>query len=423
MHLFKRISLSLLGVIGVMSITSCGKFDKTKDYLDITNSCQLNLDYEGKSFFNDGISKVNIIKLTDGDTTTFGLPNDTKKTSIIVRYDAINTPESTASVEKWGKSASKYNANRLSNAYEVVVESVLDSNGDPSYESNGRYMAYVWYRNSATDTFKNLNLELVENGYAKKYGVAVDKYKDYFTKAENFAKEHELRVWGDDDDPLYSNAPYEVTIEDLVKDLATDDPFYYSIEDEAGARIQFEATVIDHSSSNSGNYYVFASVGSDGLVYSIDCFGGYESAPINSGSFLNIGNTYKITAAVSVYNGKYQISGIEYAIGSKLDTNAKLLSNGDYYYFNSSHKRVDKSSEPYLTKDLVVSTATLSNSTLTITGTTYDKVSKSNKEFTIVVNNVASYDCDSLTGKSISCGGFVSNGQIVLTSVDEITVR
>lgn len=421
MNLFKKVSLSLLGVIGLVSITSCGKFDKTKDYLDITSSCELSLDYEGKSFFNDGISKVNIIKLTDGDTTTFGLPNDTDKTSIVVRYDAINTPESTASVEKWGKSASKYNANRLENAYEVVVESVLDSDGKPSYESNGRYMAYVWYRNSATDTFKNLNLELVENGYAKKYGVAVDKYKDYFTKAENFAKEHELRVWGNDDDPLFSDDPYKVTIEELVKDLASDDPFYYSVEDEYGARIQFEATVLDHWISGSSNYYTFGSVGSDGILYSMDCFGGYDNAPLQG--FLGIGNTYKLTAAVSKYNDNYQISGVEYVIGKNEDTNASLISEGSYYIFDSTHKRIDVKYDLGLNTDLVVSSASLENATLTIVGSTYDKASKSDKEFTIIINNVSEYDVNSLSNKSISCKGFVNNYTITLADVSEITVR
>lgn len=38
--------------------------------------------------------------------------------------------------------------------------------GKPSVDSNGtRYLGYVWYRNSESDTFKNLNLELTENGY------------------------------------------------------------------------------------------------------------------------------------------------------------------------------------------------------------------------------------------------------------------
>lgn len=138
MNLLKKLSLSALAVIGLASITACGGFDKDKGYTDITSKLSLKKDYKGKNFFDDGIGLAEVERLTDGDTSTFNLAVQSKdgKSSATVRYHGINTPESTGSVDKWGKSASKYNANRLSNAYQIVIESVFDSStGKPSVDS------------------------------------------------------------------------------------------------------------------------------------------------------------------------------------------------------------------------------------------------------------------------------------------------
>lgn len=394
--------------------------DYTDSYLNITSLCKLDLEYTNKSFFNHGISKVTIIKCNDGDTTTFGLPNDTKKTSIVLRYMSINAPEATVSPEKWGKAATNYVSNRLENAYEIVVEAVLDSSGNPTYSYY--YNGYVWYRNSATDTFKNLNVELVENGYAKYTGTSSDKYNSYFSIAETKAKENQLHIWSNDDDPLYSNVPYKVTIEELVKDLATDNPSYYSIEEDAGAKITFNATILDHTTSGDSHYYTLGSVGSDSKLYSINCFGGYASSPLQG--FLVIGNTYNLTAFVSKNNGNYQISGIEYTIGSKSDYNATLFSKNNYYIFDSNHQRINVKKETCLNTDLLVSAATIVNGSLIIIASTTMKETNNVESFTIIVNDISKYNTSSLIGKNISCSGFIkSDNQIVLSNINDITIR
>lgn len=50
MNLLKKISLSMLAVIGLASITACGGFNKDKGYTDITSKLNLTKEYDGKSF-------------------------------------------------------------------------------------------------------------------------------------------------------------------------------------------------------------------------------------------------------------------------------------------------------------------------------------------------------------------------------------
>lgn len=47
-------------------------------------------------------------------------------------------------------------------------------------------------------------------------------------------------------------------------------------------------------------------------------YGAYGSAPINSSKYLTIGSTYHIVANIQKYNGKFQISGIEFSIGKRM---------------------------------------------------------------------------------------------------------
>lgn len=246
MNNFKKALISFLTLFGVVSLVGCkneGKsttttattttaaptttvapsttttttttFDKDAGYRDITSSLTLSTSYEGKNFVDDGIGLVTVSRYTDGDTTQFKLNTKSVMANtsyITLRYHGIDTPESTAGVEKWGKTAALYTENRLKSAYEIVLEG---STAPASTESNGRYLGYVWYRESAIDTFKNLNLELVENGYSMSTS-PVTKYQPYFLLASQFAQEHEMHIWGNDEDPNFSEKPIETDRKSVV---------------------------------------------------------------------------------------------------------------------------------------------------------------------------------------------------------------
>ena len=118
--IFSIIIVLSLCALACLSLAACNKIaDNTKFYDSITKTLKLTKSYEGKSFLNDGIGKATVDAYTDGDTTRFKLEQGTV---VIVRYYQIDTPESTGSVDKWGRAASNFTKNALSNATEIVLE-------------------------------------------------------------------------------------------------------------------------------------------------------------------------------------------------------------------------------------------------------------------------------------------------------------
>lgn len=417
-----------MAVIGLGSLTACGGgIDKDKGYNDITSKLTLNKDYAGKNFFDDGIGLVEVLKLTDGDTTTFTLPTPSKdgRTSVVIRYHGIDTPESTIDVQKWGKSASKYNASRLANAYQVVVEGVYKTSETANQElskTGERYLGYVWYRNSETDTFKNLNCEMVENGYTDVVTPIAD-YRNRFDEAKKFAKDNELHIWSNDEDPNYSPDPITTTVEEIKKDLDSLDPKFYSLENEVGAKVMFKGTILSHT-ENSTHYYTIGEIGSDGKLYTMNMFAGYTSAPINSSRYLTIGSTYHVVATIQKYNGKYQISGIIFSIGKTDDSHTHLVSSNDYIIFDNNHEAYSDRAETGVKGDLVVQTAILENNTLKLVGTAKNYPDAKAQTYTVIVKNYSSSDVLSLVGKSISCSGFKNtDGNIELLSENDLKIR
>ena len=209
---FKVIFSFLLAVVLTLGLLACednkksGSLDLNTVYSDITNSLKLDLNPDGKEFIKDGVGTAKLTSVTDGDTAAFEITRNGEKEKIRVRFYGINTPESTGKVQKWGKAASVFLKNILTQATEIVLESstgskaVTDSYGE-------RYLGYVWYRNSSSEDFKNVNLLLVENGYTPSNCINTMAYKYYteFEKAEKFAEKGALRIWGYANDIYYTN--------------------------------------------------------------------------------------------------------------------------------------------------------------------------------------------------------------------------
>ena len=126
-------------------------------------------DLTGKLKFNENSgtvkAKVSVKSYIDGDTTHFFVPTSICPDGVLkARYIAINTPESTGKIEEWGKKASEYTKSKLSNAESIIIES---DDGTWNLDSTGsRYLVWVWYRNSETEDYRCLNLEILEEGLA-----------------------------------------------------------------------------------------------------------------------------------------------------------------------------------------------------------------------------------------------------------------
>lgn len=109
---------------------------------------------------------VTVKNYVDGDTTHFNDPNNelTDTGVIKARYLAINTPESTGRIEEYGKKASRFTREKLENASQILIES---DDGNWNLDSTStRYLLWVWYKTSDDAEWRNLNVEILQNGLA-----------------------------------------------------------------------------------------------------------------------------------------------------------------------------------------------------------------------------------------------------------------
>lgn len=127
--------------------------------------------------------EVELNKCVDGDTAWFKLDKDIIK----VRFLAINAPESTNKVEKYGPEASEYTCNLLNNAKKIEIE--YDPNSDKT-DKYDRHLVWVFVDNNL------LQEKIIEKGLAKIDYIYDDyMYTDLLTKKENKAKFNKVGIW------------------------------------------------------------------------------------------------------------------------------------------------------------------------------------------------------------------------------------
>ncbi|KFZ26564.1 MAG: Thermonuclease precursor [Candidatus Izimaplasma bacterium HR2] len=171
---------------------------------DQTDALAMDFTYEDTDFIASGIGEVTLVSCIDGDTAIFteGGANFT------VRFLGVDTPESTYRFDPWGKAASMFTCDKLTNATTIVLEY------DPATtrtEGNGRYLSWIWYDG------RLLNLELIEQAFSGSKGVAGLKYENLFYTTEFTVQDKDRRIWGEDDpDYDYSLDGVQITIEELV---------------------------------------------------------------------------------------------------------------------------------------------------------------------------------------------------------------
>lgn len=146
---------------------------------------QMDFDYYGKTFLEDGVEVVTLARAIDGDTAHFYTQDGTY---IKVRFLGIDTPESTMEKEAWGKAAASFTAEILNNAETIVIEA--EGNIQDTY---GRYLAFVWADGVL------VNLEVVRNAYSNAKLSSKSKYYDAFYETEVEAMMTGRHVWGEID--------------------------------------------------------------------------------------------------------------------------------------------------------------------------------------------------------------------------------
>lgn len=157
------------------------------------DSLKLATDFTGKEFIKDGIGQVELNRVVDGDTISVYTAGT--KEAITIRFLGINTPESTGTIEAWGKAASKYAKDVLYNAASIVLE----AEGERKDSGGKRWLAWVWYKADVDSEYRLFNLEELELAYTKYNQQPSSKYHDIFVEAASKTSKMQLKVYGEKD--------------------------------------------------------------------------------------------------------------------------------------------------------------------------------------------------------------------------------
>lgn len=368
----KKLLVSLLLVTSSLTLLgSCGRNNNTTstistpsiDDYDVVGQTKLNLDddlfntlmtkkktsdYDKTlmDFNRDGVERMLtntdyapndaddvFTNYVDGDTTQFTSYNGNY--TVKVRYLGVDTPESTSEVEEWGRSASLFNKSILKKAKYVIIQSAgsakTGKKAPADLDGYQRSLAYVWYSNEDNPTkesFRNLNLELVYNGFSSFNAPSDDMKEDFydaFSDAYTIAQEYKKNRFSNEKDPNYDYNPAQV----LPLDMLYDETYY-----------------VDHfdpnTNENLGNYSSFCD---DKTWYSFD---GYVTRVVGGSAFyiqnkigdnyyglyvftlrtyepVQVGNWLRVTGVLDYYSGMYELKGVSYSFFNHEDKDIKYL--------------------------------------------------------------------------------------------------
>ena len=236
----------------------------------------------------------------DGDTTHFYVAEsaDFPEGVVKARYLAIDTPESTGRLEEWGKTASAFTKETLKNAATILLESD-DENWNK--DNNGRHLLWIWYKPTADAEWRNLNIEILQNGYAIASNSGQNRYGSTCLAALAQATAEKLYVHSDEKDPTF---PYGDATEITIKELRTNREAY------EGVKVAVEGVI---SQNSNGTLYLEQYDEEDERWYGMQVFYGYNMAT-SAKRFLKTGNAVRIVGTfqyAEVVNA-WQIAGLEY---------------------------------------------------------------------------------------------------------------
>lgn len=325
----KNVSLFTLMLMLSLALVACGNKNaavsgsaSTKEeavYVDYASSIKLDMNSSTKK------EVVTVKTYVDGDTTHFNVPTTIMEDGVLkARYLAINTPESTGKIEEWGKAASKFTRETLSKATSIVIESD-DSNWNID-STGGRILVWVWYRTSENEEYRNLNIELLQNGLAIASSAANNRYGSTATAAIANAKALRLNIYSGEKDPDFF---YGDAVELTLKELRTNVSKY------AGMKVAFNG-VITRNGNNTA--YVEDYDDDTDMYYGMTVYYGFglngEGLDI-----LTVGNYSRIVGTVQYYEAgdSYQISGLTYRQMKPNDpSNIQKLADG----YSASYREI-----------------------------------------------------------------------------------
>ena len=261
--------------------------------------------------------EVSVKQFIDGDTTHFFVPTSVNPTGVLkARYLGINTPESTGKIEEYGKKASAFTKEKLASATSILIES---EDGNWNADSTGdRYLVWVWYKPKGSDTYRNLNVEILQNGLAIANSAANNRYGTTCMNAINQAKAQKLNVYSGQPDPdFYYGGAVELTLRELRTNIET-----YN-----GVKVAFSGVV---TVNDNNSVYVESYDPETDMYYGMSVYYGYNLNGMGL-EILNVGNEVRIVGSVQYYEagGTWQVSDLNYRMMQPDDpNNIKKLSEG-----------------------------------------------------------------------------------------------
>ena len=261
--------------------------------------------------------EVTVKTFVDGDTTHFYVPTSVMEHGVLkARYLAINTPESTGKIEEYGKKASAFTRSKLESATSIIIESDDDNwNAD---STGDRYLVWVWYKTADMTEYRNLNLEILQNGLAVASNTAQNRYGAICMNALSQAKEHKLNAHSGEKDPdFYYGEAHEVTL----KELRTNTEAY------GGQKVAFSGIV---TLNNGQGIYVESLDEETGIYFGMYVYYGFNLTGTGL-SVIKPGNEVRIVGSLQYYEtgGTWQVADLKYDLmDTKNPNNIQKLSDG-----------------------------------------------------------------------------------------------
>ena len=323
MKKFSKILSFLLVLCMCLSVlAACGQGgdDTTAPAENVDYAASVKLDMSSDTLKQE----VTVHTFIDGDTTHFNVPNSVMENGILkARYLAINTPESTGKIEPYGKTASNFTKEKLSAATSIIIESDTATWNPDS--TGARYLVWIWYKTAADTEYRNLNIEILQNGLALASNSAANRYGDTCMNAIAQAEDNKLHVYSGQNDPnFYYGAAVELTLKELRANIASYE----------GVSVAFTGVVTRNSGQDG--VYVEAFDEETGMYNGMYIYYGTSAHADMKDEVLVIGNEVRIVGVVSVFNGSYQVSGLKYDARDKANSCQAVSQGHAPAYFPTS---------------------------------------------------------------------------------------
>ena len=305
-------SMALLALAVLLAVSLCAHaLTEDTDFVDYAGQLGLN---RGSETVKQAVTVHNFV---DGDTTHFNVPEAVEPSGVLkARYIAVNTPESTGKIEEWGKKASRFTREKLETAEEIIVES---DNGQWNLDSSStRYLVWVWYRPPGEQAFRNLNIELLQEGLAIANSSAQNRYGDTCMAAIAQARAGKLSIYSGEKDPDFF---YGDAIELTIKELRLHPEEY------DGKKVAFSGVItVNHNNS----VFVEDYDEETGLYFGFSAYYGNNMSGAGL-EVLTVGNEARIVGIVQYYEAghTWQVSGLTYRMMKPKDPgNIQIISTG-----------------------------------------------------------------------------------------------